>query len=97
MRQGPGAGHNILSTCPGRDQYVKKRSETLNCSAHWVEIDLLRQGYRHAASRTRSDFFSSRLGEPLPFRKPANYGSRRNRIRFVHVKGSIQVRSRGGG
>lgn len=31
---------------PGRDQYLKKRSETLNSSTHWVEIDLLRDGSR---------------------------------------------------
>lgn len=31
---------------PGRDQYLKKRSETLNSSTHLVEIDLLRTGIR---------------------------------------------------
>lgn len=31
---------------PGRDQYLKKRSETLNSSTHLVEIDLLREGTR---------------------------------------------------
>ena len=31
---------------PGREQYLKKRSETLNSSTHLVEIDLLRTGTR---------------------------------------------------
>lgn len=31
---------------PGREQYLKKRSETLNSSTHLVEIDLLRMGAR---------------------------------------------------
>ena len=31
---------------PGRDQYLKKRTETLNSSTHLVEIDLLRTGIR---------------------------------------------------
>ncbi|MDX1927772.1 MAG: DUF4058 family protein [Pirellulaceae bacterium] len=31
---------------PGRDQYLKKRAETLNSSTHLVEIDLLRTGLR---------------------------------------------------
>jgi hypothetical protein len=31
---------------PGRDQYLKKRGETLNSSTHLVEIDLLRDGAR---------------------------------------------------
>lgn len=34
---------------PGRDQYLKKRSETLNSLTHLVEIDLLRQGERSAS------------------------------------------------
>jgi hypothetical protein len=31
---------------PGREQYMKKRGETLNSSTHLVEIDLLRTGTR---------------------------------------------------
>ncbi len=79
---------------PGRDQYFKKRSATLNSSTHLVEIDLLRrgerscefteaqlsalgafdylitinrsQGYHYEASRTRYEFITRCLREPLP-------------------------------
>jgi hypothetical protein len=59
---------NKIPGAAGRNSFLQKRKEVFSSSAHWIEIDLLREGSRTAnfAQTVHAEYqlYMSRAGEP---------------------------------
>ena len=74
---------NKIKGASGRKSFLQKREEVLSSSAHWVEIDLLREGISHPSK--------SRASQPqyLVFSAPVE--RRAGKVWFMYLQEPLKV------